>query len=54
MESTKKFFYVKISESKSTFETKSFTELITEHLMKFKREIDEHFLSLGKDEFAYI
>ena len=36
------------------FEIKSFTELVTEHLMKFQKEIDSYFLSLDKDELAYI
>ena len=36
------------------FETKSFTELVIEHLMKFEWEIDKYFSSLGKDEFAFI
>ena len=36
------------------FETKSFTELVIEHLMKFEWEIDKYFPSLGKDEFAFI
>ena len=35
------------------FETRSFTELVAEHLIKFKREIDEYFPSLGNDEFAF-
>jgi len=35
-------------------ETKSFSELVTEHLMKFKKEIDGYFPSLGEDEFAYL
>ena len=33
-------------------ETKSFSELVTEHLMKFEKEIDGYFPSLGEDEFA--
>ena len=36
------------------FETKSFIELVIEHIMKFKWEIDKYFPSLGKDEFAFI
>ena len=36
------------------FDTKSFTELVIEHLMKFEWEIDKYFPSLGKDEFAFI
>ena len=36
------------------FETKSFIELVTKHLIKFEREIDEYFPSLGKNEFAFI
>ena len=36
------------------FETKSFTELVIEHLMKFEWEIDKYFPSLGKDEFAFV
>ena len=38
----------------SQFETKSFTELVIEHLMKFEWEIDKYFPSLGKDEIAFI
>ena len=38
----------------SHFKTKRFTELVTKHLMKFQKEIDGYFLSLGKNEFAYI
>ena len=34
--------------------TKSFTELVTEHLMKFQKKIDSYFLSLDEDELAYI
>ena len=33
---------------KAHFEIKSFTELVTEHLMKFEKEIDGYFSSLGK------
>ena len=36
------------------YETKSFTALVTEYLMKFEKEIDGYLLSLGKDGFAYI
>ena len=36
------------------YETKSFTELATEHLMKFQKEIDVYFSSLFEDDFAYI
>ena len=36
------------------FETKSFTELVTKHHIKFEKKIDEYFPSLGKDEFAFI
>ena len=35
------------------FETKSFTDLVTEYFMKFEK-IDRYFPSLGKDEFAFI
>ena len=35
-------------------ETKSFTELVTKYLIKFKKKIDKYFPSLGKDKFAYI
>ena len=38
----------------SQFETKSFTELVMGHLVKFEWEIDKYFPSLGKDEFAFI
>ena len=34
-------------------ETTSFSELVTEHLMKLEKEIDGYFPSLGKDEAAY-
>ena len=36
------------------FETKTFMELLTEHLMKFEKEVDKYFSSLGKNEFANI
>ena len=36
------------------YETKSFTELVTEYLTKFEKEIDGYLLNLGKDGFAYI
>ena len=31
-----------------------FSELVTEHLMKLEKEIDDYFLSLGEDEVAYL
>ena len=34
------------------YEAKNFTELVTKYLMKFEKEIDEYFPSLGKDGFA--
>ena len=46
--------YGKSSESKCKFSAKSFKELITEHLMKFEKEIERYFASLDKDELAYI
>ena len=36
------------------FETKYFRELASEHLMKFKKEIDGYFPSLGENDFVYI
>ena len=36
------------------YETKSFTEQVTEYLMKFDKEIDVHFPSLGKGRFVYM
>ena len=50
----KKSFYGKISESKCTFDTKSFTEVVTEHLMKFEKKIYEYFSSLGKENLQTI
>ena len=47
-------FMDKVRSKNPHFETKSFTELVTEHLIKFKIQIDGHFPSLGKDELAYI
>ena len=34
------------------FETKHFTELVTEHLMKFQKEIYSYYPSLDKDKLA--
>ena len=34
--------------------TKSFTELVAKYFLKFEKEIDEYFPSLGKDGFANI
>ena len=36
------------------FETTRFSELVTEHLMKLEKEIDDYFPSLGKDKVAYL
>ena len=35
-------------------EIKSFTELLTKYLMKFKKEFDANLSSLGTNEFVYI
>ena len=52
-DSPRKPFMEKFLNQNSQFETKSFTELVIEHLMKFEWEIDKYFSSLGKDEFAF-
>ena len=46
--SIEKSFCGKISELKSAFEIQSFTEQVTERLMKFEKKIDRCFSSLGK------
>ena len=43
----------KFLSQKVHYETKSITELVTKHLMKFEK-IDGYFPSLGKDGFAHI
>ena len=43
----------KILSQKGRYEIKSFIELVTKYFMKFEKEIDGYFLSLGKAEFAY-
>ena len=35
------------------YDTKSFTKLVTKYLMKFEKEIDQYFPSLGKNGFVY-
>ena len=34
--------------------TKSFTKMVTEHLVKFEKKINRYFSSQDKDGFAYI
>ena len=36
------------------FETARFSELVTEHLMKLEKEIDDYFQKLYEDEVAYL
>ena len=35
-------------------ETTRFSELVSEHLMRLEKKIDDYFPSLGKDEVAYL
>ena len=38
----------------ANYKNKKFTELVTKYLMKFEKEIDGYFPSLGNDGFLYI
>ena len=51
---SRSFSMEKFLSQNTHYETKSFTELVTKYFMKFEKEIDGYFPSLGKDGFAFI